>query len=65
MYFVGSRPQRRGGVHVLFNNKKPGYSEENESLRKNREEAPQKAVDDFVLGKMQSYVGQFRTHKEA
>lgn len=36
----------------------------NESLRKNREEALQKAIDDFVLGKMQSYVGQFRTYKE-
>jgi len=38
--------------------------EGNESLRKNREEALQEAIDEFVLGKMQSYVGQFRTYKE-
>lgn len=38
--------------------------EGNDSLRKNREEALQKAIDEFVLGKMQSYVGQFNTYKE-
>lgn len=38
--------------------------EGNDSLRRNREEALQKAIDEFVLDKIQSYVGQFRTYKE-
>jgi len=38
--------------------------EGNESLRKNREQSLQKAIDEFVIDKMHSYVGQFKTYKE-
>lgn len=35
----------------------------NESLRKSREEAMQKHIDDFVEEKINSYVGQFQTYR--